>query len=167
MIRGVDGDSPGQHYPVREFELDRLGRSVPMNGAQFESAVKRYFSGRRLNLEEGASVAVGFGKQRKARRFDLVSKSPPVLVECKSHRWTRGRNAPEAKLAIWNESVLYFAAAPPHYRRILCVRRSVLGGWSLTDEYLNRYKHLVPRGVELWEYDPRRKRGRRVYTGAR
>jgi len=136
-----------------------------MTGKEFEHEVQSFFVRRGVELAGSFSAAVGFGKRVKKRHFDLGSVKPPVLVECKCHTWTKSGNTPEAKLAIWNEAMLYFAAAPKRFRKILCVRRSVLDDWSLAQEYVERYGHLIPKGTELWEYNPSTKRGRCVFVG--
>lgn len=99
------------------------------------------------------AVPVGVGTIKKAHFFDFGSTNPPVLVECKCHRWTTGGNAPSAKLTVWNEAMYYFSVAPAGYRCILFVLRdySVNRGQTLAEHYLSRYRHLVPDGVEFWE----------------
>jgi hypothetical protein len=76
----------------------------------------------------------------------------------------RGRNAPSAKLTVWNEAMYYFHASPPEYRKILFVlkhfsdkRKETLGQY-----YIRTYSHLIPQGVEVWEYDERTKIGKRI-----
>ena len=117
-----------------------------------------------LNLEKGHSVDVGAGSLKKARRFDLVSSIPPTLVECKSHTWTEGGNAPSAKLSVWNEAMLYFLVAPQGYRMILAVLAHGAQGESLADHYVKRFQHLVPPGVEIWEVASDGSSGRHVFT---
>ncbi|HXL34331.1 MAG TPA: hypothetical protein VN953_05395 [Gemmatimonadales bacterium] len=109
------------------------------------------------------AVPVGTGKAKKDHKFDLGSESPPVLVECKCHTWTEGGNAPSAKLTVWNEAMLYFACAPLKYRKLLVVQRSLRGPETLAEHYLKRYRHLVPGGVELWEFDSVTRQGRLLY----
>lgn len=99
---------------------------------------------------------------KKPHRFDFGSNDPPVLVECKCHRWTTGGNAPSAKLTVWNEAMYYFAIAPDGYRRIFFVLHdySPSRRQTLAEHYLSRYRHLVPEGVEFWEYDEAEQRCR-------
>ena len=84
-------------------------------------------------------------------------------MEGKCHTWTEGGNAPSAKLTVWNEAMLYFACAPPKYRKLLVVQRSLRGSETLAEHYLKRYRHLVPGGVELWEFDSVARQGRLLY----
>jgi hypothetical protein len=113
------------------------------------------------------AVPIGVGQLKKLHNFDFGSEDPPVLVECKCHRWTTGGDAPSAKLTVWNEAMYYFAIAPAGYRRILFVLRDHLAArrQTLAEYYLARYRHLVPDGVEFWEFDETDKRCR-VLTAA-
>lgn len=49
----------------------------------------------------------------------------------------------------------YFCAAPLDYKKVLFVLRDLRrgSGESLATYYLRTYEHLVPEGVEIWEYD--------------
>jgi len=49
----------------------------------------------------------------------------------------------------------YFAVAPSGYRRILFVLRdySTARKQTLAEHYLSRYRHPVPAGVEIWDFD--------------
>jgi hypothetical protein len=124
-------------------------------GIDFENAADAAFAEAGIKVERNFSVPVGVGRLRRHHRFDLGSQDPPVLVECKSHRWTVGGNAPSAKLTVWNEAMYYFAIAPLGFRKVLFVLRdySTQRGLTLAEHYLRRFLHLVPEGVEIWEYD--------------
>ncbi len=135
----------------------------PGRGADFERTAKSEFTRLGIPLHKDFSVAVGISSKKKPHKFDLGSSSPPVLVECKRHTWTKGGNAPSAKLTIWNEAMYYFAVAPDKYRKILYVLRSVRHGESLSNHYVNRFGHLIPDGVEIWEYDSQANNSSRVY----
>lgn len=124
-------------------------------GIDFESAAVRCLAAAGISVTPRFAVPVGVGDLKKAHNFDFGSDSPPVLVECKCHRWTTGGNAPSAKLTVWNEAMYYFTIAPPEYRRIFFVLRdhSATRSLTLAEYYLTRYPHLVPEDVEFWEYD--------------
>jgi hypothetical protein len=136
-------------------------------GIDFESAAVQCLGAAGIRVTPRFAVSVGVGRVKKPHNFDFGSHQPPVLVECKCHRWTTGGNAPSAKLTVWNEAMYYFAIAPAGYRRILFVLRDHLAarGQTLAEYYLGRYSHLVPDGVEFWEFDEKEKRCR-VLTGA-
>jgi hypothetical protein len=122
-------------------------------GNEFEDAVCAYFRGKGLSLIRGFKIPVGVGKTKKPRKFDWGSDSPPILVECKSHAWTVGGNIPSAKMTVWNEAMYYFHMAPDSYRKVLFTLRSMRADASLAAHYIKCYGHLIPSGVEIWEFD--------------
>src|SRR5665213_510111 len=87
-------------------------------GSDFEEVAQKFFGTQGIVLSKNFSIAVGVSSRKKAHRFDLGSENPPVLVECKSHTWTKGGNMPSAKLTVWNEAMYYFHLAPPQYRKV-------------------------------------------------
>jgi hypothetical protein len=126
----------------------------PRTGSNFEEVARRVFLKQGVALERNFSVPVGAGRLTRPHRFDLGCQNPPTLVECKAHTWTEGGNAPSAKLSVWNEAMYYFLVAPAHYRKVLFVLADRRGEESLAQHYIKRYGHLIPAGVEIWEYDP-------------
>ena len=124
-------------------------------GSDFEKAAQETFALQGLRLTKDFGLPVGISKKKKQHRFDLGSASPEVIVECKSHRWTASGNVPSAKMTVWNEAMYYFAVAPENYRKILFVLRdySAKKKETLAKYYIRTYDHLVPDGVEIWEYD--------------
>ncbi len=58
-------------------------------------------------------------------------------------------------MTVWNEAMYYFALAPGNYQKILFVLRDYnpKKKETLAEYYLRTYDHLVPNGVEIWEYD--------------
>ena len=126
----------------------------PRRGSDFELFAQAFFRARGLTLIRSFLVEVGLEGAVAAHKFDLGSDRPPTLVECKRHTWTAGGNAPSAKLAVWNEAMLYFLAAPETFRKVLFVLRSVRNGETLAEYYVRRYRHLIPAGVEIVECDP-------------
>ncbi len=133
-------------------------------GKDFETVAQNYF--RRQNsieLDKGYGVKIGLSVI-KEHKFDLGSSCPPVLVECKSHRWTARDNAPSAKMTVWNEAMFYFYLAPRKYRKILFVIRdhSAKRDATLAEYYVKTHGHLIPDGVEIWEYDEQRSAAKKV-----
>lgn len=124
-------------------------------GRNFESVARDFFRQQDIALARQFSVSVGVESSQKNRSFDLGSDDPPILVECKSHRWTAGDNVPSAKMTVWNEAMFYFHLAPSHFRKVLFVLRhfSEKRGETLANYYVRNYGHLIPSGVELIEYD--------------
>jgi hypothetical protein len=142
------------------------GTSGPtMSGSAFEDAVKIFLKEvESIDLIDSFSVEVGVGELKKTHKFDLGNDTPPILVECKAHKWTEGGNVPSAKMTIWNEAMYYFAITPAKYRKILFVLRSECKGESLADYYIRMNDHLIPLGVEIWEYESDTKTAKCVYS---
>lgn len=146
--------------------FQRLGsKSNAHVGSDFEADARAFFAGQGISLTPDHCVSVGVDKIKKSRKFDLGSEFPPVLVECKSHTWTKGDNTPSAKITVWNEAMFYFHLAPTKYRKILFVLRdfSAKKGVTLAGYYLRTFGHLIPEGVEVWEYEPEINKAKRIH----
>lgn len=124
-------------------------------GSDFEETAQRVFDSQGLHLVKAFSLPVGVGKKKKEHRFDLGSADHRIVVECKSHKWTVSGNVPSAKMTVWNEAMYYFAVAPEGYRKILFVLRdySQKKNETLAEYYIRTHDHLIPNGVEIWEFD--------------
>ena len=125
-------------------------------GRDFELAAQRFFANEGVSLDLNVKIPVGIGHAKKGHAFDLGCLDKKVLVECKSHKWTAPNdNVPSAKLTVWNEAMYYFLASPTGYRKIMFVLRdySEKRHETLAEYYIRTYSHLIPEGVELWEYD--------------
>lgn len=127
----------------------------PSRGRNLEMIARAIIEGSLgIVLQENFSISVGLSRSKeKAHRFDLGCSNPRIIVECKNHGWTAGGNAPSAKMSVWNEAMLYFLAAPKNYRKIMFIPRRIHKGRSLFEYYVERYGHLIPDGVEFWEYN--------------
>lgn len=114
----------------------------------------RFFSSEGIELNLNHKVEVGAGSKKKLHSFDLGCAERKIVVECKSHRWTSGHNVPSAKMTVWNEAMYYFHVAPPEYRKIMFVLHDLnkARSESLLAYYLKTHGHLIPAGVEFWEY---------------
>ncbi|WP_252504411.1 hypothetical protein [Sporosarcina sp. Marseille-Q4943] len=126
-------------------------------GRDFEDIALAYFHQNGLALMKNVGIFVGL-HIKKQRNFDLGSvpdSNEKVVVECKSHKWTSGGNVPSAKITVWNESMYYFYLLPVEYRKIFfilrdfCERRNE----TLGEYYIRTHGHLIPRDVEILEYD--------------
>ena len=113
-----------------------------------------FFRLKGLSLRRDYRVPIGVSG-KKERQFDLGSDSPPILVECKSHRWTAGGNVPSAKMTVWNEAMYFFHLAPKGFRKVMFVLRDCNEKRveSLAEYYVRNYGHLIPDDVEVLEYD--------------
>ena len=134
-------------------------------GREFERFALNELAKKGITVSIGFPVEVGVKNLKKAHAFDLGSESPPVLVECKSHRWTKGNNIPSAKITVWNEAMYYFLCAPDKYRKIFFILRDERNttGETLSSYYIRNYGHLIPEGVEIWEYNDKTNRSEVVY----
>ncbi len=124
-------------------------------GRDFEVLARRVLAEQGIQTQPDFSVPVGVSSQKKQHKFDLGSSSPKIIVECKSHKWTKGNNVPSAKMTVWNEAMYYFALAPEGFRKIFFVLkdRRTSNGETLAEYYCRTYQHLIPKDVEIWEYD--------------
>jgi len=90
-------------------------------GREFEKTAQTFFASKGLILQENITLPVGIGKEKKNHSFDLGNKEQRIIVECKSHKWTKGDNVPSAKLTVWNEAMYYFLSSPQRYRKIFFI----------------------------------------------
>jgi hypothetical protein len=147
--------------------FQRVGaQSNSQVGRDFELAAQKWFKSQGLDLQLNMKVQVGVGELKKDHAFDLGCFQERIIVECKSHTWTSGKNVPSAKLTVWNEAMYYFVSAPSDYRKILFVLRdySQERQETLAEYYLRRYAHLVPDDVELCEFDTDTGQGKFLYA---
>lgn len=138
----------------------------PAKGAAFELLVQEWLTRQGLLTSRDFAVLVGARSERRPHKFDLGSNTPAVLVECKCHTWTARGNTPSAKLSVWNEAMYYFACAPRDYRKMFFVLRSLRNHESLAEHYIRRYGHLIPVGVEIWEFDNDQRQAKGLITGS-
>ncbi len=123
-------------------------------GRHFEEIAQQFFlEQENIVLRPNVVVEVGIGQKKKPHRFDLGSDAPATIVECKSHTWTQGGKMPSAKMTVWNEAMYYFYLSPASYRKIMFVLKHDRANVSLAAYYLKTHGHLVPNGVEFWEFD--------------
>ena len=124
-------------------------------GRAFEERAQKVLAEYGVRLNADHNVPCGLSGVRKRHAFDLGSESPRVIVECKSHTWTSGGNVPSAKMKNWAEAMFYFHMAPPDYRKIFIVERSVRSGRdeTLLGYFLRTQAHMIPPDVEFWELD--------------
>lgn len=123
-------------------------------GREFEDWARQFFLTQGIVLRRQFAVPIGVGTLKRPRKFDLGSDSPAILIECKSHTWTVGGNNPSAKITVWNEAMYLFHIAPENFRKILFVLKSTRSDLTLAEHYLKNQEHLIPAGVEFWEFDP-------------
>ena len=123
-------------------------------GREFEQKVFDHFKNKIPDLTLNFPVEVGHSL-KKLHSFDLGSKTEEVIIECKSHTWTRGNNVPSAKLTTWDQAMLYFYLSPSSFRKVFIVLKddNKQTHESLLSYYLRLHAHLIPEGVEFWEWE--------------
>lgn len=150
-------NSPGGPGGTMDKQAQRGGSKSNIHASrEFELKARRFLLSQGLNLKFNIMIPIGIDGTEKEHAFDLGCTDTKVLVECKSHKWTKpGYNAPSSKLAAWNEAMFYFHLAPDHYRKIMFVLKDYneKRNETLASYYLKTYGHLVPSDVEFWEYD--------------
>lgn len=132
-------------------------------GKEFEKAAMKFFAKQGLKLEKDISVDIGITEKRP-HNFDLGSLSDKILVECKSHTWTEGGNVPSAKMTTWDQAMYFFYVAPKGYRKILFVLKdyNAKRQETLANYYIRTKSHLIPKGVEIWEFNESHKKANKL-----
>lgn len=123
-------------------------------GKEFERAAKHFFAKQGLYFEKDISISIGING-KKPHKFDLGNLNEKILVECKSHKWTEGNNVPSAKITTWDQAMYLFYVTPTDYRKILFVLKdySPKHKETLAEYYIRTKSHLIPKDVEIWEFD--------------
>src|SRR5260370_5649784 len=135
-----------------EKNFQRIGSiSNAHAGREFEEAAQLFFAETGVALQPGFSVLVG-GREKKSHKLDLGSETTPILVECKSYTWTSVGNSPSAKIRALNEVMLFFTAAPAHYRKILFVLKHLRGNVSLAAHDIQTQGHFIGADVDVCGY---------------
>jgi len=137
-------------------------------GRDFEDIALNYFIKQGCEVRKDYPVMLGFSETKKSHRFDLGGfdkEGNEFVVECKSHKWTSGANVPSAKMTVWNEVMLYFSLVPMGKIKVLFVLKdySKKRNETLAEYYIRTYKHLIPKGVVIIEYDSDALEAKAVY----
>ena len=124
-------------------------------GIDFEENIKLYFERKGISLRKDVSLDIGINQHKKSHKFDLGNLTEKILIECKSHTWTKSDYVPSAKITTWDQGMYYFLATPTGYRKIFMVLKdySEKRDETLCEYYLRTKRHLIPNDVELWEFD--------------
>lgn len=133
-------------------------------GRIFEEKAKEFFNKQGMVLTSKFKLAIGINGVRQ-HEFDLGDGANKVIVECKTHKWTEGGNVPSAKISKWNEAMYLFHIAPSEYRKILFVLQDYSQNKkeTLAEYYIRVNSHLIPKGVEVWEFDENDESGRKIH----
>lgn len=123
-------------------------------GREFERVAQNFFTKQGMSLQKDTSVSIGISS-KKPHKFDLGNLNEKILVECKSHKWTEGSNVPSAKMTTWDQAMFLFYTTPKGYRKIFFVLKdySSKREETLAEYYIRTNSHLIPKDVEIWEFD--------------
>ena len=127
-------------------------------GCDFENKIREYFlSEKKINLEKQLPIEIGVpNREKKEHKFDLGNEK--IIIECKSHKWTKCRNTPSAKMTVWNEAMYFFHLAPKKYKKYFVTEKDFneKRKTTLTQYYFGRFAHLIPNDVEIFEFDEKK-----------
>ena len=123
-------------------------------GMEFTMQVRDYLARQGHIVSPEYPLKVGFSsRHKKSHKFDLGSKQ--ILVECKNLDWTKSGNAPSAKIASVNETMIYFATVPKEYQKLFFFseteKRVGRISETLGEHYVRVYSHFIPDDVEIYE----------------
>ena len=112
----------------------------PRNGAMFQKHVKDWFE-KKYQSPFVMEKKIPIGNPPKDHKFDIVSKSESIVIECKRYTWTKTGNVPSTKMGFTNETAFYLSFLPSLYKKYIVM----LAG----KKYVKRdlIKHLVPHEV--------------------
>jgi hypothetical protein len=140
---------------MSKFQRDGV-QSNAHAGRAFEILSKQYLE-KIFRITLGERISLDIGHNIKKRHFFDLGKTghDNLIIECKSHRWTKGNNVPSAKLTTWNEAMHYFFLANAKYKKIFFIEKAFNSKLQTTlgKYYIKQYGHMIPKGVEIWEYD--------------
>ena len=138
-------------------------RSNTHVGKEFERAAKGFLTTQGLHLQKDIPSSIGING-KKPHNFDLGNLDEKILVDCKSHTWTEGGSVPSAKMTTWDQAMYLFYAAPSGYRKIFFVLKdySLKRQETLAEYYIRTKSHLIPKDVEIWEFDENRNLAERI-----
>lgn len=94
-------------------------------GREFENKVQAYFAQQGLELTKNISFEIGIDALRKPHKFDLGDVDNKIIVECKSHTWTKSDITPSAKINTWDQAMFFFLTTPSGYRKIFIALKNI------------------------------------------
>ncbi len=133
-------------------------------GKDFVDVAKAFFFNKGIALDKDVGISIGVRESRKEHIYDLGNRNNKIIVECKSHKWTESGNVPSAKMTVWTQEMYYFYLASHEYRKIFFILKdyNVSRKETLGQYYLRINSHLIPQGVEFWEYDEKSQTAKKI-----
>lgn len=142
-----------QSIPIRAFRaVDDIAESVEraprLAWKNFENLVEGYFEDTLgVQFENQVPQDDADGGRHK---FDVVSIDREIVIECKSHTWTRGGNYPAAKATDALVTVEHLKRHSAK-RKLLVFQDDRMQGKSLAETFVRRNKERLS-GIEVWVY---------------
>jgi hypothetical protein len=121
---------------------------VRVGWKEFEDLAKSFFEkecGVRLLQRMPVTLASG-----ESHKFDLVSESENIVVECKNHTWTKSGNYPSAKTENSQRAIGLLRDSSAQ-RKIIVFYDDFSSGKSLVEVFVRRNRKLLT-GIEVWRY---------------
>src|ERR1051326_4415828 len=112
----------------------------------FETESKSFFETYlRVSLRDQMPLRLPSGEMHK---FDLTSPDETIVIECKSHTWTKSGNYPSAKVTDSQRSVELLRKCKAK-RKIIVFQDDLFGTKSLVEVFVRRNRLLL-EGLEVW-----------------
>jgi hypothetical protein len=127
---------------------EAVERAPRLAWKDFENLVEGYFEDTLgIQFEDQVSQDEADGGRHK---FDIVSIDREIVIECKSHTWTKGGNYPSAKVA---DALVAAEHLKGHSakRKLLVFQDDTLRGKSLAETFMRRNREKL-HGIEIWVY---------------
>lgn len=126
----------------------------PKNGAFFQEQVLTWLQNN-CDPDFESEKTLPIGTPAKDHKFDIVSTSSKIAIECKRYTWTETGNVPSAKMGFVNEAAFFLSFLPTEYEKYIVMlysyhkKRKV----TLAEYYYRRYQHLLG-DIKVAEYNP-------------
>ena len=136
------------HSSAVDEVADAVERAPRLAWKNFENLVADYFEDTLgIQFEDQVSQDEADGGRHK---FDIVSIDREIVIECKSHTWTKGGNYPSAKVA---DALVAAEHLKGHSakRKLLVFQDDTMRGKSLVETFMRRNREKL-HGIEVWVY---------------
>lgn len=126
----------------------------PKNGAFFQRQVLAWLQDN-CDPDFESEKTLPIGTPAKDHKFDIVSTSGKIAIECKRYTWTETGNVPSAKMGFVNEAAFFLSFLPTEYEKYIVMLYSYheKSKETLAEYYYRRYQHLWG-DIKVAEYNP-------------
>ncbi len=132
--------------PFKGSHLTRSMTRIPWR--DFERLAKTFFEAElSTKLLEHMPLCLKTGESHK---FDLVSRDEQIVIECKSHTWTKSGNYPGAKVTDAQRAIDLLHKLETA-RKVVVFQDDFFHGKSLVEVFVRRNTALLA-GIEVWRY---------------